>query len=520
MRYVLVFAFLMGMVTMSDGAELDRRELQKEVRRLQEELVQLQRMVTRMTGDELVQRKMERAGEDADVETMMRPVREALADLAFAMNRLKGEKVFPKFEQTHTQVVDERDVTYTVDMGDGVENKVVTIKNVGTDVVTNPRVVVNGKRRWFSVDEMMQEIVKPEMTDREKALAIWQFLVANRYHDQPAHNDIELHDPVRYLNVYGYGFCDDSATNLMVLAEQAGLEARVWGLDGHVVPEVFFDGGWHMLDPDGEIYYLEDDGHTIASIETLEKRPDLIRKYPSPYYRRTEMLVELYTTTESNRVSDWYKTSSEAKHTMDFSLRPGESLVRAYDHWGNYFSSRYLREPKKYGNGRFVFEPVWKDDVYKKGVTSVKGLMAKEKSGSWVLVSDGENGELVYRFESPYPYLDGRIVVEGEGKMGIAFSEGGEEWVPVWRSQLEGVIEETVPLGVHFRNGYGRPMYTYFVKVRLDGTLKSVRFESDVQVAPMSLPALEVGKNVVEYEDASETRQVEVGFGYNLEPAK
>lgn len=519
MRYVLVIAFLMGMANMSQSADLSREELMREVRRLQEELVQLQRMATQMTGDEVVLRKMERAEGDVDVETMMRPVREALADLTFAMNKLKGKKTFPVPDQKYKQVIKNAQMTYEIDVAEGVQNKLVTIANVGQDVVKNPRVVVNGKRRWFRVDEMLGEIVKPGMSDREKALAIWQFLVEHRYHDQPAHNDIELHDPVRYLNVYGYGFCDDSATNLMVLAEQAGLKARVWGLDGHVVPEVFFDGAWHMLDPDGEIYYLEDDGETIASIETLEKRPDIIRKYPSPYYRRTEMLVELYTTTENNRVSDWYKRTSEAKHTMDFSLRPGESLVRAYDHWGHYFSSRYLREPKKYGNGRFVFEPVWKDDVYKKGVTSANGIMAKEKAGSWELASEGE-GELVYRFESPYPYLDGRIVVEGDGKVGIAFSEGGEEWVPVWRSQSEGVIEETLPLGVHFRNGYGRPMYSYFLKVRLNGTLKRVRFESDVQVAPMSLPALEVGKNVVEYEDASKTRQVEVGFGYDLEPAK
>lgn len=474
-----------------------------------------------MTGDVLVMRKMERPREDADVDVLMRPVQQALADLAFAMNRLRGKKVFPEGGEALARVVDEAGVDYQIDMVDGAKNKWVKIANVGDDVVVNPRVVVNDKRKWFTIDEMMAEIVTPEMTDREKALAIWQFLVANRYHDQPAHNDIELHDPVRYLNVYGYGFCDDSATNLMVLAERAGLKGRVWGLDGHVVPEVFFDGGWHVLDPDGEIYYLEDDGHTIAGVETLQKRPDLIRKYPSPYYTRTELVVGLYTTMENNRVSDWYKDNSETTHTMDFVLRPGESLLRGYDHWGHYFSSRYLREPKKYGNGRFVFEPVWKADVYQKGVTSVVGLQAKQMGPDWVLVSDDGAGELVYRFESPYPYLDGRLVVEGDGKMGVSFSEDGEEWVPVWRSKKEGEMGEvTVPLGVYFRNGYGRPMYAYAVKLRVDGTLHRLRFESDVQVAPMSLPILEMGENVVRYEDASDGRLVEVGFGYDLEPEK
>ena len=520
MRYVILIILIMGGGGMSEGAELDRGDLLREVRRLQEELVQMQRTVVRMTGDELVKRKMERPGEDADVDAIMRPVQEALADLAFAMNRLRGKKVFSEGGETVARVVDEAGVDYGVEMVAGAQNKWVKIANVGDDVVMNPRVVVNGKRKWFTIDEMMAEIVTPEMTDREKALAIWQFLVDNRYHDQPAHNDIELHDPVRYLNVYGYGFCDDSATNLMVLAEQAGLKGRVWGLDGHVVPEVFFDGDWHMLDPDGEIYYLEDDGHTIASVKTLETRPDLIRKYPSPYYTRTEMVVGLYTTTENNRVSDWYKQKSETKHTMDFALRPGESLLRSYDHWGHYFSSRYLREPKKYGNGRFVFEPVWEGDVYQKGVTSVVGMQAKQHGQDWVLVSDDGAGELVYGFESPYPYLDGRLVMEGDGQVGVAFSEDGKTWMPVWRSGDAGDVQETVPLGVYFRNGYGRPMYHYFVKVKVDGSVRRLRFESDVQVAPLSLPTLEQGDNVVRYEDGSDGRRVEIGFGYTLEPAK
>jgi hypothetical protein len=520
MRYIIVVFLVVGMVRMSAGEELDRADLQRQVRRLQEELVQLQRMVTRLTGDELVVRKLERLRDDADVDMLMRPVQEALADLAFAMNRLNGKKAFPKSEKMDIRVVDQADMTYAIVRGDGVQNKFVTILNVGTDVVVNPRVVVNGKRKWHHIEDMMAEIVKPDMTDREKALAIWQFLVDNRYHDQPAHNDVELHDPVRYLNVYGYGFCDDSATNLMVLAEQAGLKARVWGLEGHVVPEVFFDGGWHMLDPDGEIYYLEDDGHTIASVETLEKRPDIIRKYPSPYYRRTEDLVMVYTTTEDNQVSDWYKQTSEAKHTMAFSLRPGESLMRGYDHWGHYFSSRYLREPKKYGNGRFVFEPIWKDNVYQTGVTHQVGLQAKEMGSDWVLMSENKMGELVYRFESPYPYLDGRLVVESDGQVGVSFSEDGEAWVSVWRSKSDEKVHTTVPLGVYFRNGYGRPMYAYYVKVQLDGTLKRLRFESDIQVAPLSVPVLEVGENQVHYQDASESRQVEIGFGYDLESAK
>jgi hypothetical protein len=130
MRYIIVVFLVVGMVRMSAGEELDRADLQRQVRRLQEELVQLQRMVTRLTGDELVVRKLERLRDDADVDMLMRPVQEALADLAFAMNRLNGKKAFPKSEKMDIRVVDQSDMTYAIVRGDGVQNKFVTIANV------------------------------------------------------------------------------------------------------------------------------------------------------------------------------------------------------------------------------------------------------------------------------------------------------------------------------------------------------------------------------------------------------
>ena len=46
---------------------------------------------------------------------------------------------------------------------------------------------------------------------------------------------------LRFLNIYGFGYCDDSAVSFSVLAEKAGLKSRVWDLSGHVAPEVFYD---------------------------------------------------------------------------------------------------------------------------------------------------------------------------------------------------------------------------------------------------------------------------------------
>ena len=155
-----------------------------------------------------------------------------------------------------------------------------------------------------SQDAILASILKPDMKEEEKALAIWKFLVDWRYHFTPAEQGDELHDPVKFLNVYGYGFCDDCATNFTVLARKAGLRSRVWGLSGHVVAEAFYDGKWHMFDPDHEVVYRNQQG-IIAGVEELAEHPELITKTPrDPIGSPSHLVAELYTSTKNNRVSE------------------------------------------------------------------------------------------------------------------------------------------------------------------------------------------------------------------------
>lgn len=425
--------------------------------------------------------------------------------------------------ETFGRIVSKTEDTLRVSLPRGVLNRSVTIANAGTDLVVHPRLVANGRRNWFSSADILAGLIIPGMSDREKAVAIWRFLVDSRYHDAPAHKDIEMHDPVRFLNVYGYGFCDDSAVNFMVLAEQAGLKARVWGLSGHVVPEAFFEGGWRMLDPDGQVYYLEDDGRSIAGVKTLEQRPDLIRKYPSPYYTNAEKLVAIYCSAEDNQLAESYRKKSEAVHTMAFTLRPGESLTRHHGNWGLYFSSYdQIREPRntpaeRYGNGTFVFEPILANDVFRRGADAVTNLRAERVGGDWVLTSDQGEGALVYRFAGPYPYLDGAVRIAGHGRIALAFSETGETWTEVWSSVPGASVDTTVRLGGYFRIRTGRPTYAYQIKLTIAGEVRRLRFQSDIQVAPASLPALEPGDNTIRYSDnTAGERRVRIDFAYAI----
>ena len=125
---------------------------------------------------------------------------------------------------------------------------------------SNPKIIVNNAPDLSSARSIVDSIVTNTMSDKEIAVAIWKFVVQNRYSWFPPEVtygfDKEDRDPVKMFNVYGYGFCSESSAVLEALWETAGLNARVWELYGHIVPEVYYDGGWHMLDPDHETYYL------------------------------------------------------------------------------------------------------------------------------------------------------------------------------------------------------------------------------------------------------------------------
>ena len=465
---------------------------------------------------------------DEEAVTVLNHLRARLVDLAMLANQLKAREPVLAAKRSLRVGFTEPGAIEQVVIDHLTANRSITLINRGSENVINPQVIVNGQKNWFDNDLLLNEIIKPGMSDRDKAVAIWRFIVDNRIHDTPAHPAIELHDPVRWLNIYGYGFCDDAATNFMRLVEKAGFKARIWGLSGHVVPEVWYDNGWHLLDPDGEIYYLEDDNQTIASVETLEQRADLIRRQQGGFYRDIDMMIEHYTTTDNNRLAPWYTKSSETDHTMGFRLRPGESLMRSWSNWGLYFTAGYLEEPKRYGNGRFLFEPVFKDDLYQQGSEQSDGLMVKLRDEAMVLTTaeSASNGTLVYRFQSPYPYLSGNVQLTGEiakeGMIQIEFSEQGKVWQIVEALDQAGSVDQTIPLQGYFRNGYGRPFYSYFIRLTLQSspvgatTLSVLQYRSDIQLAPHALPTLQAGENTIQYrDDTPGRRDLEVLFEYD-----
>jgi hypothetical protein len=157
----------------------------------------------------------------------------------------------------------------------------------------------------FSLAGLLNQIASYDPEESKAYLQAWKFVRDHSQHYAPLSPLEWFHHPVLFFNSAGFGICDDQAEALYHLWTAMGYEARLWGLSGHVVPEVFADGKWQLLDPDFGTYYLNDSGE-IASIEEISRDPTLIYNprsmledyLPGAY---SEGVAALYASTDDNR---------------------------------------------------------------------------------------------------------------------------------------------------------------------------------------------------------------------------
>jgi hypothetical protein len=153
-------------------------------------------------------------------------------------------------------------------------------------VVSHIKVVSDKVKDVSSYDAWKASYIKPGMTDRAKALAAWETVVAFRHQAAPPNEyvGVEDHplDPIKTFNVYGYNMCNGASAAVIGLARHAGLQARGWAISSHSVPEVLVDGKWCMLDgslvnyfetPEGKLAGVEDISSAVGG--WLEKNPRL-----------------------------------------------------------------------------------------------------------------------------------------------------------------------------------------------------------------------------------------------------
>ena len=186
---------------------------------------------------------------------------------------------------------------------------------------------------------------------RERAEAIWRFFLTDGRFVEPgfwyhiagwAYEEPqgEVLDPLKLINSYGFGLCYQIAPAAGDVWKAGGFEdARVWFLTGHTVAEVFYDGAYHHFDSDMMGYNATRSG-SVASVRQLEQDGNIMLSglagpVADPWYPadvRAGAIPDLaaaFTSTSDNRLFPFERAPQG--HSMDFTLRPGERLVRYFE---------------------------------------------------------------------------------------------------------------------------------------------------------------------------------------------
>ena len=357
--------------------------------------------------------------------------------------------------------------------------RTVRLENTGDTDVVNPWLLANGKRNWRTTADIAGEAMRTygdpaRMSDGEKARAIFEFLRRNRFHATTG--DFEVRDPVKMFNVYGFSLCGDNAPVLMDLWRAAGLRARRGFPIGHCVAEVWYGGGWHLLDGDESILFLERDNRTVAAERAVAGDHDLSRRaYENEY------LPALYNY-DGTRSGDY---PAHTEHRMEFTLRPGEALEWR---WGQGEKLHYAPNP--------VLFLLKSADLHNWGPNAWATL----RNGKWIYTPRlGRKGApLTWKIRTPYVIVGGRVRGASAGVCVLSASYDGRTWREIARGS--GRVEAS--LDAFFPNP-GEARYEYFVRAEPGGGLESITIENDLQMAPLAMPSLELGENRISYTDAT-----------------
>jgi len=441
-------------------------------------------------------------------------------------------------------------------------NKFLIIENVGDTDVVNPRIVINGRRSWFSAGDIIAGVVKPGFSDAEKVMALHSLLASHwvQAHENdrrpgpeipgdeshPSRSTFkERANPVKALNCYYCGGCQFEAANLVILARAAGLVARpVWlnKLDrygAHCVAEVFYDGCWHLFDPDQRSFYLDSDNTTIASFETLHKNPSLVERTVDGGFAsaglkdRSHQYADIWPP-HVMAVENWTST-------MDMTLRPGEKFIYRWDHIGKYRCGSNRRNikperpeglvPYRLANGKIIFRPrLDNTELFQRAILSelntrlTKGDLQTPRLQQEIT---GWPGFCIFKISSPYPIVGATARAKfykktEEDSCKVYLSVHDSNWTEVFSTKRPGQFDRSIKLD-DFLNPLPSPaIYDYYLKFEIDGKnapgnawVGQIEIETDVQMAATSLPALSVGANKVFYCDQSEkSRKVRIAHGW------
>lgn len=456
--------------------------------------------------------------------------------------------------KSETKLISSSNETYTIHMGGRLDgdmtrdpvgywgydqfwepNLYVRMENVGDVPVVNPWLRRADRPDTRSLKSLVDFIVRPAMTDEEKAHRLWAFEIQNRFHATT--EDDEVNDVVKRFNCYGYTLCYNESINLSSLWRTAGLKVRQGYPNGHSTAEVFYNGAWHFYDSDEDAICLLTDNKTVASEEQivadhwLMKRTHIYGPLHDDDPMRDEGSAALFCY-EGVRQGEH---PDQTSHRMDFTLRPGETITWAWTADNRYHGRTFGGNQAELWNKRWrlmadVMDGQWTYAADLMRPSTLKFLQTDgvELRGSGPfgrgLYPVGGKGSVTVPMNTAYPVVGGRLDVDigrrspgsGQVKVSLSFNEG-KTWQEAWTSAMGDYARLYIDLNDFFpRTGPAR--YHYLLRFDLnspgrepDVCLKSFYLQTVLQMARLAMPGLSLGDNKFVYSDQSAPeRQVKI----------
>lgn len=388
-----------------------------------------------------------------------------------------------------------------------------------------------------------------DKTGNDLALALWRYLCdyeTGVYHFNEVLDGSDsfdeyatVRDPLKILNVYNMGYCGIFGPVLDGIFQGVGFEqGRSFGLVrwNHCATEVWYDDAWHYFDMDVRGVLLDGTG-TAVSLEEAQRNRSLWVTPPrriEPFFPNESdkgKVFEIYRDSPVYRYYRWF----EAAHTMDFSLRQGESFTRwwtpqggRWNHLQRYSQTKWVRDliltppvgmkPNhrdftrwNHGNGLFHYAPnlAAKSTDFQDGACAVQNLTPGEEGLH--LTRTGE-AQVVFEVFTPYiivakindlddPSDDAEasvVTLETALPVQVTVSlDHGRTWQ---QAAMVPSGKKAVDLTSLVKGSYG-----YLLRLSASGdkdqaAIKSLSIDTWVQVAPISLPRLKRGENHLQYE--------------------
>ena len=392
----------------------------------------------------------------------------------------------------------------------------------------NIKVVTDASPDYYDMESMVHSITSKWPTPEEKCWAMfyWNHIARRQTSPMQLHG-LELSDPIRQFNDYGFTMCSTIAGINCSIWDAMGFKVKYWDISLHTVPEVFYDGRYHMYDNSMSALYTLCDGKTIAGVEDVGKEgacaasggkvePGHVARY---HCLNATSKRGFLTGADCDRSLDseygcfnpkglkyrYYFNDWDRGHRYILNLREGEVYTRHYKSLGTsleHYVPNNGKDPESVnpryrirGNGVRTWKPTLTPDAIRRSayrLSNVKDTLEAEKPG--------EPSEVVFKIEGANVITALRIKgkverAKDQDLVALAVSTtNGLTWEEVWKAEGTGEMPLDIKI-IEPVNG----AYEVLVKatVRGKGAVRSIEFETTTMLNSKTQPKLLLGKNTV-----------------------